>query len=145
MLTSRVWRRDRNGFFPTGTRGLPGVISSLSVAGHVPRSRDHGGMEALIRLAVHGTGQCPPRACDVGIWGWAGIRDGSREPDVVLACVGDLLTRGCQPPHSCIADHVLELAVRDSGAAPSGPEERDVRSVARDPQPPPARVDDAGH
>ena len=27
-----------------------------------------------------------------GIWEWAGNDDGSREPDIVLACAGDIVT-----------------------------------------------------
>ncbi|MFC9048472.1 phosphoketolase family protein, partial [Streptomyces rochei] len=47
-----------------------------------------------------------------GIWDWAGTEDGTREPDVVLACAGDVPTQEVLAAAQLLRHHLPELAVR---------------------------------
>jgi xylulose-5-phosphate/fructose-6-phosphate phosphoketolase len=111
LLTSHVWRQDHNGF----THQDPGFIDHvmnkkadivrvylppdantlLSVADHCLRSRDYvnvivaGKQPALQWLDMKSAIEhC---TAGLGIWGWASNDKGS-EPDVVMACAGDVPT-----------------------------------------------------
>ncbi|MFC5184480.1 phosphoketolase family protein [Actinomadura harenae] len=111
LLSSHVWRQDHNGF----THQDPGFIdvvmnkkpevvrvylppdanTLLSVADHCLRSRDY------VNVVVAGKQPAPVwlpmdeavRHCvrGIGIWEWAST-DGGADPDVVLACAGDVPT-----------------------------------------------------
>ncbi|MEV4255829.1 phosphoketolase family protein [Spirillospora sp. NPDC049652] len=111
LLSSHVWRQDHNGF----THQDPGFIdvvmnkkpevvrvylppdanTLLSVADHCLRSRDY------VNVIVAGKQPAPvwlpmeeaARHCErgIGIWEWASV-DGGADPDVVLACAGDVPT-----------------------------------------------------
>ncbi|KAA5830060.1 phosphoketolase family protein [Saccharopolyspora hirsuta] len=111
LLTSHVWRQDHNGFSHQDPGFIDHVVNKkaeivrvylppdantlLSVADHCLRSRD------CINVVVAGK-QPAPQYLDmdaavvhctrgIGIWDWASNdRDG--EPDVVLACAGDVPT-----------------------------------------------------
>src|SRR5271170_4155336 len=111
LLTSTCWRNDHNGFSHQGPgfidtlltkRGIvsriylpPDANCLLSVADHCLRSRDY------INLIVIDKQQHPVwldidaarEHCSRGasIWRWAGNDDG-KEPDLVLACAGDVMT-----------------------------------------------------
>src|SRR5277367_67971 len=111
LLTSHVWRQDHNGF----THQDPGFIdlvvnkkadvvrvylppdtnTLLSVADHCLRSRHYvnvivaGKQPALQYLSMQSAIQhC---TAGIGIWDWASNDQGS-EPDVVVACCGDIPT-----------------------------------------------------
>jgi xylulose-5-phosphate/fructose-6-phosphate phosphoketolase len=111
LLTSHVWRQDHNGF----THQDPGFIdlvvnkkadvvrvylppdtnTLLSVADHCLRSRNYinvivaGKQPELQWLDMKSAIEhC---AAGLGIWEWAST-DGSSEPDVVMACAGDVPT-----------------------------------------------------
>ena len=111
LLSSHVWRQDHNGF----THQDPGFIdlamnkkaeivrvylppdanTLLSVADHCLRSRDYvniivaGKQPALQYLTMdQAITHC---TAGIGIWGWASTDQGV-EPDVVLACAGDIPT-----------------------------------------------------
>ncbi len=111
LLTSHVWRQDHNGFSHQDPGFIDHVINKkadvirvylpadantlLSVADHCLRSRQYvnvivaGKQPALQYLdmddaIVHATK-------GIGIWDWASC-DGGEEPDVVLACAGDVPT-----------------------------------------------------
>ncbi|HKV26313.1 MAG TPA: phosphoketolase family protein [Candidatus Acidoferrum sp.] len=111
LLTSHVWRQDHNGF----THQDPGFIdhvvnkkadvvrvylppdtnSLLSVANHCLRSRNYvnvivaGKQPALQWLDMKSAIEhC---TTGLGIWEWASTDKGS-EPDVVMACAGDIPT-----------------------------------------------------
>ncbi|MGB8476555.1 MAG: phosphoketolase family protein [Candidatus Acidiferrum sp.] len=111
LLTSHVWRQDHNGF----THQDPGFIDHvmnkkadivrvylppdantlLSVADHCLRSRNYvnvivaGKQPALQWLDMKSAIEhC---TAGLGIWGWASNDKGS-EPDVVMACAGDVPT-----------------------------------------------------
>ena len=110
LLTSHVWRQDHNG----ASHQDPGFIDHvankraevvrvylppdantlLSVADHCLRSRGYinvvvaGKQPALTYLTM--TQAIAHCSRGLGIWDWAGNTDG--EPDVVLACAGDIPT-----------------------------------------------------
>ncbi len=111
LLTSHVWRQDHNGFSHQDPGFLDLVVNKkadvirvylppdanclLSVADHCLRSRDY------INVIVAGK-QMQPQWLDmdsaikhctagVGIWEWAS-NDQDGEPDVVMACAGDVPT-----------------------------------------------------
>lgn len=112
LLTSTAWRNDHNGFSHQGpgllqvmltTRGdvarvylPPDANCLLSVADHCFRSRSY------VNLIVQDkqpqfqwlTMAEAERHCARGasIWEWAGTDDGSRDPDIVLASAGDVVT-----------------------------------------------------
>ncbi len=111
LLTSHVWRQDHNGFSHQDPGFIDHVVNKkadivrvyfppdantlLSVADHCLRSRDY------INVIVAGKQPNPQwlnmdqavRHCTsgIGIWEWAGS-DGGDEPDVVMACCGDIPT-----------------------------------------------------
>lgn len=111
LLTSHVWRQDHNGFSHQDPGFIDHVVNKkaeivrvylppdantlLSVADHCLRSRDY------INVVVAGK-QPAPQYLDVdaavvhttkgiGIWDWAS-NDQDGEPDVVMACAGDVPT-----------------------------------------------------
>ena len=112
LLTSHVWRQDHNGF----SHQDPGFIDLvankksdvvriylppdanclLSVTDHCLRSRDY------VNVIVAGkqpqaqwlSMEAAARHCEagIGVWEWAGSEEGGLEPDVVMACAGDVPT-----------------------------------------------------
>ena len=110
LLSSHVWRQDNNGFSHQDPGFIDHVANKraeiirvylppdanclLSVADHCLRSRHYvnvivaGKQPALNYLSVDdATAHCTR---GLGIWEWAGSGEG--EPDVVLACAGDVPT-----------------------------------------------------
>ncbi len=111
LLSSHVWRQDHNGFshqdpgfidhVMNKTAGVvrvylpPDANTLLSVADHCLRSRQY------VNVIVAGKQLAPqwlsmPQAvlhctAGLGIWDWAST-DGGTEPDVVMACAGDVPT-----------------------------------------------------
>ncbi|MEV8093308.1 phosphoketolase family protein [Kitasatospora sp. NPDC085879] len=132
LLTSHVWRQDHNGFShqdpgfvdhvlnksPEAVRVYfpPDANTLLATADHVLRSRDH------VNVVVAGKQPCfdwltldearTHCARGAGIWEWAGTEDGSREPDVVLACAGDVPTQEVLAAADLLRRHLPDLAVR---------------------------------
>ena len=110
LLTSHVWRQDHNGFSHQDPGFIDHVVNKkaevvrvylppdantlLSVADHCLRSRDYvnvivaGKQPSLSWLSMEDAALHCARG--LGIWEWAGSDDG--EPDVVLACAGDVPT-----------------------------------------------------
>jgi len=111
LLTSHVWRQDHNGFSHQDPGFIDHVVNKkadvirvylppdantlLSITDHCLRSRDY------VNVIVAGK---QPQAqwldldaaidhCEmgVGIWHWAS-NDGGGEPDIVMACAGDVPT-----------------------------------------------------
>ncbi|MFE5245575.1 MULTISPECIES: phosphoketolase family protein [unclassified Streptomyces] len=132
LLTSHVWRQDHNGFShqdpgfvdhilnksPEVVRVYlpPDANTLLSTADHVLRSRDYvnvivaGKQPGFDWLTLdEARAHC---ARGAGIWEWAGTEDGSREPDVVLACAGDVPTLETMAAAGLLRRHLPELAVR---------------------------------
>lgn len=110
LLSSHVWRQDNNGFSHQDPGFIDHVINKksevvrvylppdantlLSVADHCLRSRDYvnviiaGKQPELTYLTIdEAVAHCTR---GLGIWPWASNDDG--EPDVVLACSGDIPT-----------------------------------------------------
>jgi xylulose-5-phosphate/fructose-6-phosphate phosphoketolase len=111
LLSSHVWRQDHNGFSHQDPGFIDHVASKkaeiarvylppdanclLSVADHCLRSRDYvnvivaGKQPALDYLTIEQAIAHCTRG--LGIWDWASS-GGEEEPDVVLACAGDVPT-----------------------------------------------------
>ncbi|MEV7187635.1 phosphoketolase family protein [Kitasatospora sp. NPDC093102] len=132
LLTSHVWRQDHNGFShqdpgfvdhvlnksPEAVRVYfpPDANTLLATADHVLRSRDY------VNVVVAGKQPCfdwltldqarTHCARGAGIWEWAGTEDGTREPDVVLACAGDVPTQEVLAAAQLLRSHLPDLAVR---------------------------------
>jgi xylulose-5-phosphate/fructose-6-phosphate phosphoketolase len=111
LLTSHVWRQDHNGFSHQDPGFIDLVVNKksdiirvylppdantlLSVSDHCLRSRDY------INVIVSGKQEAPQwldmdsaiKHCTagIGIWEWAS-NDKGEEPDVVMACAGDVPT-----------------------------------------------------
>jgi xylulose-5-phosphate/fructose-6-phosphate phosphoketolase len=131
LLTSTCWRNDHNGFSHQGP-GLIDVMLSkrgsvariylppdanclLSVADHCLRSRNYVNlividkqpqlqwldMDAAIEHCARGA----------GVWPWASTDEGA-EPDVVLACAGDIPTLETVAAAHWLRHHVPEMRVR---------------------------------
>ncbi|MFE4333104.1 phosphoketolase [Streptomyces sp. NPDC056831] len=132
LLTSHVWRQDHNGFShqdpgfvdhilnksPEVVRVYlpPDTNTLLSIADHALRSRDYvnvivaGKQPSFDWLTMdEARAHC---ARGAGVWEWAGTEDGSREPDVVLACAGDVPTLETLAAADLLRRHLPELAVR---------------------------------
>jgi xylulose-5-phosphate/fructose-6-phosphate phosphoketolase len=131
LLSSHVWRQDHNGFTHQDPGFVDHVVNKkaeiirvyfppdantlLSVADHCLRSRHYvnvivaGKQPALNYLAmdeaiVHNTR-------GLGIWDWASTDDGD-EPDVVLACAGDIPTLEALAAAAIVRERLPELKVR---------------------------------
>ncbi|MEW6636977.1 MAG: phosphoketolase, partial [Actinomycetota bacterium] len=132
LLTSTAWRNDHNGFSHQGPglidvmlskRGTvariylpPDANTLLSVADHCLRSRDYVNlividkqpqlqwldMEAAIEHATRGA----------SVWEWASNVPEGEEPDVVLACAGDIPTLETVAAAHWLREHAPELKVR---------------------------------
>lgn len=112
LLTSTCWRNDHNGFSHQGPGLIQNVLtqrgevarvylppdanSLLSVADHAFRSRNYLNVIVIDKQPQpqwmtmdEAIKHCTAGA---GIWGWAGNEDGHGEPDIVLACAGDVVT-----------------------------------------------------
>ena len=131
LLTSHVWRQDHNGF----THQDPGFIDHLvnkkaevarvylppdantllSVVDHMLRSKNY---INLVVAGKHDTQQwlsmdeaiehCSRGA---GIWDWASTDNGA-EPDVVMACAGDIPTLEALAAASILREHLPDLKLR---------------------------------
>jgi xylulose-5-phosphate/fructose-6-phosphate phosphoketolase len=131
LLTSHVWRQDHNGFSHQDPGFVDHVVNKkadivrvyfppdantlLYVADHCLRSWDRVnvivagkqpelqwlGMDAAVKHCTQG----------IGIWEWAGS-DGGGEPDVVMACAGDVPTLETLAAVDLVRDYVPDLKVR---------------------------------
>src|SRR5262249_22556492 len=131
LLTSHVWRQDHNGFSHQDPGFMDHVVNKkpeivrlyfppdanclLSVADHCLRSRNYvnvvvaGKQPELQWLDMPSAAKhC---AAGIGEWKWAGNSDG-RDPDVVLACAGDIATLEIMAAAWLLRQHVPELKVR---------------------------------
>ncbi|MGA4847351.1 phosphoketolase family protein [Streptomyces sp. G5(2025)] len=132
LLTSHVWRQDHNGFSHQDPGFVDHVLNKspdvvrvylppdantlLSVTEHVLGSRDY------VNVVVAGKQPCfdwltldearAHCARGAGVWEWAGTDDGTREPDVVLACAGDVPTQEVLAAAGLLREFLPELAVR---------------------------------
>ncbi len=131
LLSSTVWRQDHNGFSHQDP-GFVDVVTNksgdvarvylppdanclLSVTNHCLKSTDYVNvivadkqkhlqylsMEEAVRHCTKG----------IGIWDWASTDAGS-EPDVVLACCGDVATKETLAAASLLREYFPDLKVR---------------------------------
>jgi xylulose-5-phosphate/fructose-6-phosphate phosphoketolase len=131
LLTSHVWRQDHNGFSHQDPGFIDHVVNKkadvirvylppdantlLSVADHCLRSRNYvnvivaGKQPALQYLEL----DAAIKHCTAGIgtWEWAS-NDSGAEPDVVMACAGDVPTMETLAAVSLLRQRVPELKVR---------------------------------
>jgi xylulose-5-phosphate/fructose-6-phosphate phosphoketolase len=132
LLTSHVWRQDHNG----STHQDPGFLTVvmnkkasvarvylppdtnclLSVADHCLRSRQYvnvivaGKQPALDYLDMdQAVAHCTR---GIGVWDWASTESDEDEPDVVLACAGDVPTLESLAAADLIRQHLPEVKVR---------------------------------
>jgi xylulose-5-phosphate/fructose-6-phosphate phosphoketolase len=132
LLSSHVWRQDHNGFSHQDPGFIDHVMNKkaevirvylppdantlLSVADHCLRSRDY------VNVIVSGK-QPSPDWLDIdaailhctrgaGIWEWASSDGPGQEPDVVLACAGDVPTLEILAATSILRQHLPQLRVR---------------------------------
>jgi len=131
LLSSHVWRQDHNGFSHQDPGFIDHVVNKraeivrvylppdanclLSVADHCLRSRDYvnvivaGKQPALDYLAIdEAIAHCTR---GIGVWDWAS-NDDAGEPDVVLACAGDVPTLETVAAASILRTELPDLRVR---------------------------------
>ena len=131
LLTSHVWRQDHNGFSHQDPGFIDHVVNKkaeivrvylppdanclLSVADHCLRSRDYvnvivaGKQPALDYLNMDDAIAHCTRG--IGIWDWASS-DAGDEPDVVMACAGDIPTLETLSAVALLRTHLPDLKVR---------------------------------
>ena len=159
LLTSHVWRQDHNGFSHQDPGFIDHVVnkkadvvrvylppdanSLLSVADHCLRSRNYvnvivaGKQPALQYLSM----DAAIKHCSfgIGIWNWAS-NDHGTEPDVVMACCGDVPTletlaavdylRGAVPDLKIRVVNVVDLmTLQPCTEHPHGLSDRDFDSI----------------
>jgi xylulose-5-phosphate/fructose-6-phosphate phosphoketolase len=131
LITSLVWRQDHNGF----THEDPGfldVVSNksaeitriylppdanclLSVADHCLRSQDYVNVivsdkqSHLVYLDMNSAVVHCTKG--IGIWEWAS-NDRGAEPDVVMACAGDVPTQEALAAVAILREHCPDLKIR---------------------------------
>ena len=131
LLSSHVWRQDHNGFSHQDPGFIDLVVNKkadvvrvylppdanclLSVADHCLRSRNYvnvivaGKQPALQYLDIDSA----IRHCTagIGIWNWASNDEGG-EPDVVMACCGDVPTLETLAAVDLLREHIPDIKIR---------------------------------
>jgi xylulose-5-phosphate/fructose-6-phosphate phosphoketolase len=131
LLSSHVWRQDHNGFTHQDPGFIDHVVNKkadvirvylppdanclLSVADHCLRSRHY------VNVVVAGKHPAPQwldmeqaiRHCTagIGIWEWAST-DNGMEPDLVMACAGDVPTLETLAAVKLLRGHFPQLRIR---------------------------------
>jgi xylulose-5-phosphate/fructose-6-phosphate phosphoketolase len=130
LLSSHVWRQDHNGFSHQDPGFIDHVVNKkagvirvylppdanclLSVADHCLRSRQYvnvivaGKQPALQYLSMDEAIVHCTRG--IGIWEWASSDHG--DPDVVLACAGDIPTLETVAAAALLREHLPDVGVR---------------------------------
>jgi xylulose-5-phosphate/fructose-6-phosphate phosphoketolase len=131
LLTSHVWRQDHNGFTHQDPGFIDHVINKkadivrvylppdanclLSVADHCLRSRHYvnvivaGKQPALQYLSMEAAIEhC---TTGIGLWDWASTDKGT-EPDVVMACAGDVPTLETLAAVDLLRQHFPDIRIR---------------------------------
>nr|WP_239580169.1 phosphoketolase family protein [Microlunatus panaciterrae] len=132
LLTSTCWRNDHNGFSHQG----PGLIQTmlthrgevvriylppdanclLSVGDHCLRSKSYVNLIVIDK-------QPQPQWLDIdsaiahcargaGVWPWAGNENPDRDPDIVLACAGDVVTMETVAAAQILNERLPDFRVR---------------------------------
>jgi xylulose-5-phosphate/fructose-6-phosphate phosphoketolase len=131
LLTSHVWRQDHNGFSHQDPGFIDHVVNKkadvvrvylppdantlLSVADHCMRSRNYVNVIVIGKDAQYqwldmdaAIKHCTAGA---GIWEWAS-NDAGVEPDVVMACCGDVPTIETLAAVDFLREHLPQLRIR---------------------------------
>jgi xylulose-5-phosphate/fructose-6-phosphate phosphoketolase len=132
LLTSHVWQQDHNGFSHQDPGFLdliankkadtariylpPDANTLLWVTDHCLRTYDR------INVIVAGKAPAPQwltideaanhAGAGIGIWSWAGSERAGRDPDIVLACAGDVPTIETLAAAALLREALPELALR---------------------------------
>jgi xylulose-5-phosphate/fructose-6-phosphate phosphoketolase len=132
LLASHVWQQAHNGFTHQDPGFIDHVVNKkasivrvylppdanclLSVWDHCLRSRDY------VNVVIAGKYKAPQwlnmedavEHCTRGIsiWQWAGTERSRSEPDVVMACCGDVPTLETLAAVSILREHLPELKIR---------------------------------
>jgi xylulose-5-phosphate/fructose-6-phosphate phosphoketolase len=132
LLTSHVWRQDHNGFSHQDPGFIdhvankksdtirvylpPDANTLLCITDRCLRSRD------FVNVVVAGKQPQPQWltmaqaeahcAAGIGIWDWASSDHDGEEPDVVMACAGDVPTLETLAAVDLLRQHLPELRVR---------------------------------
>ncbi|WP_114558886.1 phosphoketolase family protein [Desertihabitans aurantiacus] len=132
LLSSHVWRQDHNGFSHQDPGFLDHVLNKkpeivrvylppdtntlLSTYDHCLRSRNY------VNVVVAGKQPGPQLLTmdqaiahctrGLGIWEWAGTEVAGEDPDVVLACAGDIPTLEVLAAADLLRQHLPQLKVR---------------------------------
>ncbi|WP_433607338.1 phosphoketolase family protein [Dactylosporangium sp. CA-139114] len=132
LLTSTAWRNDHNGFSHQGPGLIQVVLTQrgdvarvylppdanclLSVADHCLRSRSYINLIVIDKqpqlqwLPMEAAAEHCARGA--GIWDWAGTDDGTTDPDIVLACAGDVVTMETVAAARILRERLPKLRVR---------------------------------
>jgi len=131
LLSSHVWRQDHNGFSHQDPGFIDHVVNKkaeivrvylppdanclLSVMDHCLRSRHY------VNVVIAGKHPAPQWldieaakkhcAAGIGVWEWAG-NDRGEEPDIVMACCGDVPTLETLAAVALLREHMPALRVR---------------------------------
>ncbi|MEI7824810.1 MAG: phosphoketolase family protein [Chlorobiaceae bacterium] len=132
LLTSHVWQQDNNGFSHQDPGFIDHVVNKkadvirvylppdantlLSVTDHCLRSRNY------INVIVAGKqpawqwldAEAAARHCNsgIGIWEWASNDSEDGEPDVVMACAGDVPTLETLAAVDILRDKIPDIKIR---------------------------------
>ncbi len=132
LLSSHVWRQDHNGFSHQDPGFIdhvankhsdtvriylaPDANTLLAITDHVLRTRDY------INLTIAGKQPAPVFLdieaavrhviAGVGSWQWAGNTPDDQEPDVVMACAGDVPTLETLAAVTVLRDWVPDCKIR---------------------------------
>jgi len=131
LITSLVWRQDHNGFTHQDPGFLDVVTNKsrdvvriylppdanclLSVATHCLRSRDY--VNVIVADKQNHLQYLPMEDAvmhctkGIGIWDWASTDEGG-EPDVVLACAGDIATMESLAATAILKENFPDLKIR---------------------------------
>jgi xylulose-5-phosphate/fructose-6-phosphate phosphoketolase len=132
LLTSTAWRNDHNGFSHQGPGLIQVVLTQrgdvarvylppdanclLSVADHCFRSRSYINLIVIDKQPQlqwltmdQAIEHC---ARGAGVWEWAGTDDGTADPDIVLACAGDVVTMETVAAAQILKERLPGLTVR---------------------------------
>ncbi len=132
LLTSTAWRNDHNGFSHQGPGLIQNVLNIrgtigriylppdanclLSVADHCLRSRSYVNLVVIDKqpqpqwLGIEEAERHCARGA--GIWEWAGTDDGTADPDIVLACAGDVVTQETVAAAEILRERLPQLRTR---------------------------------
>ncbi|WJK38729.1 phosphoketolase family protein [Solwaraspora sp. WMMA2056] len=132
LLTSTAWRNDHNGFSHQGPGLIQVVLNQrgtvsrvylppdanclLSVADHCLRSKSYVNLIVIDKqpqlqwLTMDQAIEHCAKGAD--IWSWAGTDDGASDPDIVLACAGDVVTMETVAAAQILRERLPGLKVR---------------------------------